>query len=193
LRNRLVVLLMGLALLLIAGCSGQWANNGGGGQGGGQGRNRPHATEDETRQAFEKVMSAFAHKDIASLNDMMSPTTIFIDPPAGPRVFVWEEARPIIEKSFANGVNFQLSNESGYRIGVERDLGWIATVYHVRVMNDKGVMVQSDGGMSMLFQKTDSGYKLLMLHASRFAPAEPPADKSAQATPAAKAPAAKKK
>jgi ketosteroid isomerase-like protein len=193
LRNRLVVLLMGLALLVFAGCRGQWVNNAGGGQGGGQGRNRPHATEDETRQAFEKVMSAIAHKDIASLNDMMSPTTIFIDPSAGPKIFVWEEAKPIIEKSFATSVNFQLSNESGYRIGVERDLGWIATVYHVRVPNDKGEVAQSDGGMSMLFQKTDNGYKLLMLHASRFTAATPAADKLPQGAPAAKAPAAKKK
>jgi ketosteroid isomerase-like protein len=191
----LVVLLMGLALLVFAGCRGQWVNNAGGGQGGGQGRNRPHATEDETRQAFEKVMSAIAHKDIASLNDMMSPTTIFIDPSAGPKIFVWEEAKPIIEKSFATSVNFQLSNESGYRIGVERDLGWIATVYHVRVPNDKGEMAQSDGGMSMLFQKTDNGYKLLMLHASRFPAAEPAAAANSDQgkAAAAKAPAAKKK
>jgi ketosteroid isomerase-like protein len=192
LRKQWMILIAALAMFTIAGCSGQWANNGG--SGGGQGRNRPHATEDETRQAFEKVMSAFAHKDIASLNDMMSPTTIFIDPPAGPGVFAWEEAKPTLEKSFANSVNFQLSNESGYRVGVERDLGWIATVYHVRVPNDKGAMSQSDGGMSMLFQKTDSGYKLLMLHASRFPAAEPAADKAAQGgAPAAKAPAAKKK
>jgi ketosteroid isomerase-like protein len=194
LRSRLVVLLMSFALLLIAGCSGQWANNGGGGQGGGQGRNRPHATEDETRQAFEKVMGAFARKDAAALNEMMSPSAIFIDPPIGPGVFAWSDAKPILEQSFAKGPNFQLTNDSGYSIGVERDLGWIATVFHVRVPFDHGVL-QSDGGISMLFQKTEGGYKVLMFHASRFPAAAPAtAAKSDQGNaPPAKTPAAQKK
>src|SRR3954464_3538811 len=185
---------MGLALLLFAGCRGQWANKGGGGQGGGQGRNRPRATEDETRQAFEKVMGAFARKDAAALNEMMSPSAIFIDPPIGPAVFSWTDAKPILEQSFAKNANFQLTNDSGYSIGVERDLGWIATVFHVRVPFDKGVL-QSDGGISMLFQKTEGGYKVLMFHASRFPAAEPAtAAKSDQGkAAAAKAPAAKQK
>jgi len=194
LRNRLVVLLTSLALLLLAGCSGHWANNGGGGQGGGQGRNRPHATEDETRQAFEKVMGAFARKDAAALNEMMSSSAIFIDPPIGPGVFAWTDAKPRLEQSFAKNPNFQLTNDSAYRIGVERDLGWVATVFHVRVPFDQGVL-QSDGGISMLFQKTEGGYKVLMFHASRFPAAEvATAPKLDQGNaPAGKAPAAKKK
>ena len=193
-RNRSLVLLMSLALLLIAGCSGQWANNGGGSQGGGQGRNRLHATEDETRQAFEKVMGAFARKDAAALNEMMSSSAIFIDPPIGPGVFAWTDAKPILEQSFAKNPNFQLTNDSGYSIGVERDLGWIATVFHVRVPVDHG-MLQSDGGISMLFQKTEGGYKVLMFHASRFPAAAPAtAAKPEQGNaPPAKTPAAKKK
>jgi len=169
----LMILVAALALFAMAGCNGQWASNGG--SGGGQGRNRPHATEDETRQAFEKVMSFFGAKDLSSLDSMMSSSAIFIDPPAGPGVFSWAEAKPMMEKSFSGAVKFNLSNESGYRIGVERDLGWIATVYHIRIPNDKGGFSQSDGAMSMLFQKTEGGYKVLMLHASRF-PAAAPAE-----------------
>lgn len=187
-RKHLLATLATLALMAVIGCSGHWANNGGGG-GGGQGRNRPRATEDETRQAFEKVMNAFAHKDAASINDMMSSSAIFIDPPVGPGVFAWSDARPALEKSFQNSVNFQLSNESGYRIGVERDLGWIATVYHIRIPNDKGGFSQADGAISMLFQKTEGGYKVLMLHASRFAP--PPA--AAEQGKSASSPASPKK
>jgi hypothetical protein len=171
LKKQLAVVMATLALFAIVGCSGQWANNGGGGQG----RNRPHATEDETRQSFEKLMGAFARKDIATINDMMSSSAIFIDPPAGPGVFNWADAKPILDKSFANSVNFQLTNESSYHIGVERDLGWIATVYHIRVPAEKSFS-QSDGGISVLFQKTEGGYKVLMFHASRFPAPSPTAD-----------------
>jgi ketosteroid isomerase-like protein len=183
LKKQLMIAVAALAMFAFAGCSGQGNN-------GGQAHNRPRAKEDETRQAFEKVMSAFARRDVASLNDMMSSTAIFIDPPAGPGVFSWTEAKPILEKSFSTSVPFQLTNESGYRIGVDHELGWIATVYHIRVPNDKGSFTQSDGGMSMLFQKTDAGYKVLMLHASRFAPA---GTKPTSAEEAGKTPSAKKK
>jgi ketosteroid isomerase-like protein len=181
LRKHWVVLLAGLSLLLLAGCSGHWANNGGAGagQGGGQGRNRPHATEDETRQAFEKVMSAFANKDARSLNDMMSSSAVIIDPPIGPGVFAWPDAKPMLEAAFAKNGKYQLTNDANYRIGVERDLGWIATVFHVRVPSGQGV-VQSDGGVSVLFQKTEGGYKVLMFHASHFATAAPPAEAEKQ-------------
>jgi ketosteroid isomerase-like protein len=176
-----------LALLVLAGCRGEWSNTGGGGggNGGGQGRNRPHANEDETRQAFEKLMGAFARRDTATINDMMSSSAIFIDPPAGPGVFAWADARPILENSFAHSGDFQLTNDSGYRIGASRDLGWIATVYHIRVPDKKGGLAQSDGAISVLFQKTDAGYKVLMFHASRF-PAAPPAQETTSAAPAPK-------
>lgn len=172
------------AVVALAGCNGQWANNGG--SGGGQGRNRPHATEDETRQAFEKVMAAIANQDTASLDTLMSSQATFIDPPAGPGVFSWAEGKPLLEKGFAKKINFQLTNETNYRIGVERDLGWIATVYHVRFSDGVGGIAQTNGAISMLFQKTPDGYKVLMLHASRFLP-EP------AATPAQGASTTKKK
>ena len=167
-RKRWLMLVLVAGIVALAGCKGQWANTGG--SGGGQGRNRPHATEDETRQAFEKVMAAIANKDTASLDKLMSSGAIFIDPPAGPGVFSWSEARPLLEKGFAKKIDFQLSNEPTYRIGVERDLGWIATVYHVRFADSNGEMAQTNGAMSILFQKTEDGYKVLMLHASRFLP-----------------------
>jgi ketosteroid isomerase-like protein len=176
LRQRLTMVVAVAAILALAGCNGKWANNGGNGGGGGQGRNRPHATEDETRQAFEKVMGAIANRDTASLDKLMSSGAIFIDPPAGAGVFSWADAKPILEKSFSKKVDFQLSNEPTYRIGVERDLGWIATVYHVRFKDSTGEMAQTNGAMSMLFQKTEDGYKVLMLHASRFLPEPAAAD-----------------
>jgi ketosteroid isomerase-like protein len=164
------------AVLALAGCNGQWANNGGSGSGGGQGRNRPHATEDETRQAFENVMRAIGNKDMAGLDKLMSSGAIFIDPPAGPGVFSWPEAKPILEKVFSKKIEFQLANEPNYRVGVERDLGWIATVYHFRFTDANGGVAQTNGAMSMLFQKTEGGYKVLMLHASRFLPEPTPED-----------------
>jgi ketosteroid isomerase-like protein len=189
LKKQLVMVMAALALFAIVGCNGQWANSGsgsGGGQDRAQGRNRPHATEDETRQAFEKIMGAFAHKDTATINGMMSSSAIFIDPPAGPGVFTWTDAKPILEQSFARSVDFQLTNDSSYRIGVEHDLGWLATVYHIRVPADKGFS-QSDGGISVLFQKTEGGYKVLMFHASRF-PAQQAASEPSKSTGQAASP-----
>ena len=62
-----------LAIAAAIGCNGQWSSNTGeGGGGGGQGRNKPHATEDEIRQQFEKLMSAFARRDINGVNEMMA-------------------------------------------------------------------------------------------------------------------------
>jgi ketosteroid isomerase-like protein len=167
LRAPIKILLMVLAVLMMAGCSGQWAPNNGGG-GGGQGRNKPHATEDEVRQQFEKLMWGFANRDINAINGMMSSNATFINPQAGAGVFTWTDARPMLEQAFARGP-YQLSNDSAYRIGVERDLGWIATVYHVRAPGPNGLL-QSDGGVSVLFQKTVDGYKVLMFHISRFPP-----------------------
>jgi len=168
------ILSLVFAIAMVAGCNGQWAQNGGGGGGGGQGRNKPHATEDETRQAFEKLMWGFANRDINAINGMMSSNATFINPQAGAGVFTWTDARPVLEKAFARGA-YQLSNDSAYRIGVERDLGWIATVYHVRVGENS--QEQSDGGVSVLFQKTADGYKVLMFHISRFSPPVVPATK----------------
>jgi ketosteroid isomerase-like protein len=159
----LKIWLLALALVAIMGCSGQWS----GGGGGGQGRNKQHASEDETRQAFEKLMGAFANRDVETINGMMISGAIFIDPPAGPGVYTWSEAKPILEKAFGDSSPYQLSNEPNYRIGVNRDLGWIATVYHVRTQA-ASAMNKSDGAVSVLFQKTDAGYKVLSFHASRF-------------------------
>ena len=154
-----------LVVVAVVGCSGNWS--GGSGGGGGQGRNKPHASEDETRQAFEKLMGAIANKDTETVNGMMTSSAIFIDPPAGPGVFTWSDAKPILEQAFAHSAPFQLSNEPTYRIGVNRDLGWIATVYHVRTQEGNAIN-KSDGAVSVLFQKTDGGYKVLTFHASRF-------------------------
>ena len=150
----------------MAGCSGQWAQNGGGG-GGGQGRNKPHATEDETRQAFEKLMSAVANRNTQAMNDMMTSGAIFIDTPVDSSVLNWPDARPKLDQAFARMAPFALSNDPNYRVGVDRDLGWIATVYYVRTQVANG-MAKGDGAISVLFQKTDAGYKVLMFHASRF-------------------------
>ena len=160
----LKIWLVALAVLAIVGCSGQWSGNAGGG---GQGRNKPHASEDETRQAFEKLMAAFANRDAETIDGMMTSGAIFIDPPAGPGVFTWSDAKPILENAFAHSDPFQLSNEPNYRIGVNRDLGWIATVFHVRTQSASQINT-SDGAISVLFQKTDAGYKVLSFHASRF-------------------------
>ena len=156
------------AVLALVGCSGQWSGNGGG-----QGRNKPHVTEDEVRQQFEKLMGAFARRDINAINEMMASNATFINPQAGAGVYTWADARPLLEQAFARGA-YLLSNDSAYRIGVDRDLGWIATVYHVRVPGQNGLQ-PSDGGVSVLFQKTADGYKVLMFHISRFAPPMAPA------------------
>jgi ketosteroid isomerase-like protein len=159
----LKIWLVAVALVAVVGCSGQWS----GGGGGGQGRNKQHASEEETRQAFEKLMAAFANRDTETINGMMTSGAIFIDPPAGPGVYTWSDAKPILENAFAHSDPFQLSNDPSYRIGVNRDLGWIATVYHVRTQGTSEVN-KSDGAISVLFQKTDAGYKVLSFHASRF-------------------------
>jgi ketosteroid isomerase-like protein len=153
-----------LTLAAMVGCNGQWAPNGGGG--GGQGRNRPHATEDEVKQQFEKLMGAFARRDINGVNEMMASNATFINVQVGPGVYSWADARPMLEQAFSRGA-YQLANDSAYRIGVNRDLGWIATVYHVRVPTKTGV-AQVDGGISVLFQKNPDGYKVLLLHTSHF-------------------------
>src|SRR5437868_9660015 len=104
----------------MVGCNGQWAQNGGGGGGGGgggQGRNKPHATEDEVRQQFEKLMSAFASRDINAVNAMMASNATFINVQAGPGVYTWTDARPVLEKAFARAT-YQLANDPAYRIGV---------------------------------------------------------------------------
>jgi len=166
-----------LAVALLVGCSGQWSGDGGSGRG----RNKPHATEDEMRQAFEKLMSAFANRNTQTMNDMMTSDAVFIDTPVDPSVLSWSDARPKLEHAFAHGSPFALSNDPNYRIAVNRDLGWIATVYHVRTAAANGI-IKNDGAVSVLFQKTDGGYKVLMFHASRF-PAPPtvtplPSDKA---------------
>ena len=166
--KNLKIWLIAVALIAVVGCSGQWS----GGGGGGQGRNKQHATEDETRQAFEKLMAAFANRDAETINGMMTSGAIFVDPPVGPGVFTWSDAKPVLENAFANSGPYQLSNEPSYRIGVNRDLGWIATVFHVRTQGASEIN-KSDGAISVLFQKTDGGYKVLSFHASRFLP--PPA------------------
>ena len=163
----LKICLATLVVFAVIGCSGQWSGNGGSGGGGGQGRNKPHASEEEIRQAFEKLMAAIAIKDTQTIDGMMTSGAIFIDPPAGPSVYTWSDAKPILENAFAHSDPFQLSNEPNYRIGVNRDLGWIATVFHVRTKVANGI-AKSDGAVSVLFQKTDGGYKVLMFHASRF-------------------------
>lgn len=163
---------------IFAGCNGQWSRNSGGG---GQGRNRPHATEDEVRQQFEKLMNGFAHRDIAAIDGMMASNATFINPQAGAGVYAWADARPLLEQAFARGA-YALSNDPSYRIGVNRDMGWIATVYHVRVPVQNN-LVQSDGGVSVLFQKTEDGYKVQVFHISRFA--SPPATNT-EAKPASK-------
>jgi ketosteroid isomerase-like protein len=173
-----------LAVLAIVGCNGQWSGNGG--SGGGQGRNKPHATEEETRQAFEKLMGAIANKDTETINGMMTSNATFIDPPVGPGVFTWSEAKPILENAFAHSEPFQLSNDPSYRVGVNRDLGWIATVFHVRTQSGNSIN-KSDGAVSVLFQKTEGGYKVLIFHAARFL--VPP---TVTPIPAGKAPEAKK-
>src|SRR5437879_8983940 len=117
----------------MVGCHGQWASNGGGGQG----RNKPHAAEDEVRQQFEKLMWGFARRDIKAVNDMMASNATFINPQVGAGVYTWTDARPILEKAFARG-GYELSADSAYRIGVNRDLGWVATVYHVRGPSPSG-------------------------------------------------------
>ncbi len=178
---------LGLALftvVVMVGCSGQWSGNGGGG--GGQGRNKPHATEEETRQAFEKLMGAFANKDTETIGGMMTSGATFIDPPAGPGVFTWSDAKPILEQAFAHSDPFQLSNDPNYRIGVNRDLGWIATVFHVRTQSGNAIS-KSDGAVSVLFQKTEVGYKVLSFHASRF-----PMPPTVTPVPAGKSPLDKK-
>ena len=154
-----------LAVALLVGCSGQWSGDGGGGRG----RNKPHATEDEVRQQFEKLMSSIARRDISAVDAMMASNATFINPQAGAGVYTWADARPLLEQAFARG-GYQLSNDPSYRIGVNRDLGWIATEYHVRVPYGSGLM-QTDGGISVLFQKNPDGYKVLLFHASRFATA----------------------
>jgi ketosteroid isomerase-like protein len=164
LKQKLKTYVLVLALLTMVGCNGQWAQNGGGG--GGQGRNKPHATENEVRQQFEKLMGAFARRDINSVNEMMASNATFINVQVGPGVYTWADARPKLEQAFTRGA-YELSNDSAYRIGVNRDLGWIATVYHVRVPTKAGP-VQLDGGISVLFQKNPDGYKVLLLHTSHF-------------------------
>jgi hypothetical protein len=155
-----------LALAAMIGCNGHWSSNNGGGGGGGQGRNKPHATEDEVRQQFEKLMGAFGSRDINAVNAMMASNATFINVQVGPGVYTWADARPVLEKAFARGP-YQLSNDPRYRIGIARDLGWIATVYYVRVPTPSGFQ-QSEGGVSVLFQKTLDGYKVLMFHSSHF-------------------------
>jgi len=167
LKQKLNIWIAMLVVAILVGCNGQWAPNSGGG-GGGQGRNKPRATEDEVRQQFEKLMSAFAHRDIAAIEGMMSSNAAFIDAQAGAGVFTWADGRPLLEQAFARGA-YQLSNDASYRIGVNRDMGWIATVYHVRIPTKNG-LEQSDGAVSVLFQKTPDGYKVQMFHISRFAP-----------------------
>jgi ketosteroid isomerase-like protein len=157
---------------------------------GGQGRNKPHATEDEIRQQFEKLMAAFARRDINAINDMMASNATFINVQVGPGVYTWTDARPLLEQAFARG-GYLLTNDPAYRIGVNRDLGWIATVYHVRVPSTAGVL-QTDGGVSTLFQKNADGYKILLFHASRFTPVAPAASADAGKKQAPADPAAKK-
>jgi len=169
-----------LAFAMFAGCNGKWASNSGGG-GGGQGRNRPHATEDEVRQQFEKLMGAFARRDIAAIDGMMLSNATFINPQVGAGVYAWTDARPLLEQAFARGA-YALSNDPSYRIGVNRDMGWIATVYHVRV-SVQNTLVQSDGGVSVLFQKTEDGYKAQLFHISRF---NPPAATTTEGKPSNK-------
>src|SRR4051812_385615 len=152
------------AVLALAGCNGQWSGNGGGG---GQGRNKPHATEEETRQAFEKLMGAIANKDTETINGMMTSNATFIDPPAGPGVFTWSEAKPILENAFAHSDPFQLSNDPSYRIGVNRDLGWIAPVFPARPQSETSV-AKSEGAFSVLFKKTKVVYKVLIFPTSGF-------------------------
>jgi ketosteroid isomerase-like protein len=172
LKQKLKIWIAVLAFAATVGCNGQWSNGGGGG-GNGQGRNKPHATEDEVRQQFEKLMGAFARKDINGVNEMMASNATFINVQVGPGVYTWTDARPLLEKAFARG-NYQLANDPAYRIGVNRDLGWIATVYYVRVPTQHG-MVQSSGGVSVLFQKNADGYKVLMFHSSHFSEVAPAA------------------
>jgi ketosteroid isomerase-like protein len=169
LKQKLKIWVAMLTLVAMVGCNGQWASNGGGG--GGLGRNKPRATEDEVRQQFEKLMGGFARRDIATINDMMASNATFINVQVGPGVYTWTDARPLLEQAFARGA-YQLTNDAAYHIAVNRDLGWIATVYHVRVPGPNGLL-QSDGGVSALFQKNADGYKVLMLHISRFAPVAP--------------------
>ena len=177
-KQKLTIFLALFVVAILAGCNGQWSRNSGGG---GQGRNRPHATEDEVRQQFEKLMNGFAQRDIAAIDGMMASNATFINPQAGAGVYAWADARPLLEQAFARGA-YMLSNDSAYRIGVNRDMAWIATVYHVRVPIEKTV-VQSDGGVSVVFQKTEDGYKVQLFHISRFTP---PPVANTEAKPASK-------
>jgi len=179
LKQKLKTWVVVLAVAAVVGCNGQWSSNSGGGDGGdGQGRNKPHATEDEVRQQFEKLMTAFARRDINAVNGMMAPNATFINVQVGPGVYTWADARPVLEKAFARG-NYLVANDPAYRIGVDRDLGWIATVYYVRVPTQNGFQ-QSDGGISVLFQKNPDGYKALVFHASHFP--QPPPSASTQSS-----------
>ena len=155
------------AILIVAaltGCSGQWAPNSGGGGGGGQGRNRPHATEDEVRQQFDKLIASFSNGDMESINGMMSSGAVFILPTLS-SVVSWPDARPKVEQAFGNRGPHRITADSNYRIGVNRDMGWIATVYHDQTQGTRAVF-KSDGEISVLFQKTEGGYKVLLFHAS---------------------------
>ena len=164
-------------LALLTACNGQWAQSGGGGTGtgAGLGRNRPHAKEDEVQAAFEKMMQAFQSGDLATLDSMFLPNATFVDPPVGPGVFAWSDAKPRLEKPLAGTrANDALSNDRDYHITVNRDIGWISTVTHARRVTEHGIE-QGDGAITVIFQKMDDGnYKIVLFHAARF-PASPAA------------------
>jgi ketosteroid isomerase-like protein len=166
-------------LLLLMGCNGQWSRPGGGagggagqGGGGGQGRNRPKASNDEVLTAYASLLQAFQKKDMDALDRLFAANSTVSAPPLGARVMAWSDARPIVEQAVRSSGDLQFSDNKNGIVGIDRDMGWIASSYHVHESTPKGPS-DSDGVMMVVFRKTEEGYKIIAFQAARVAAAAP--------------------
>lgn len=163
--------LAGLSALLLFGCRSM--ETGGGGGGGGGGGRRPHATEEEVRNAYTQLEMAWRRKDLVALDALIPVNAIFIDGAAGPGVKTWREARPVVEQFFQQGPAFQLTSDPSPRVVVDRDMAWYANQYHITVKTATGEQT-ADGAITILFQKRpDGSYRVLMLHGGDYGPPPP--------------------
>src|SRR5260221_641159 len=115
---------------------------------------------------------------------MFSAHSTVVAPPLAGRVMTWSDARPMVEESLKASGELQISRSDNGIVGVDRDMGWVANAYHVRETTPKGPS-ESDGIMTVLFQKTEEGYKILAFHAGR-PPGVPVSAPSAPGNPAKK-------
>lgn len=152
-KSRLLLLPLCL-LLLLAGCNRQSATN-----------------RDKERQAvlqsYEQMKQSWNKGDLAGLDAVFRPDTIFIDASNTGQVEHWASVRLEVEKS-AQAVHPVLSDagQPVVNFSPDADTAWMATKYHVRADTPQGP-IEGNGILTLALLRLEGKYRIVLFHSAR--------------------------